>query len=379
MSDPPIPHVEVVEDTADERPSGERMKRRGYAIGAAGLVLLSVFAVVVAARTDPARLGAGGVDPEGLAVGKTVPSLRNATEWLNSPPLTSTDLAGKVVVYDFWTYSCVNCVRTLPFLRSWWDRYQADGLVIVGVHSPEFEFEKRRANVEAAAQRLGVTWPIAMDNGKAIWSDFANNWWPAKYVADRDGHLRYQHIGEGAYTETEDVLRSLLGVAKDAPRAVKPGEESDLDARARENISPETYLGVLRSFGGTHAGVDTYPEPGPIVVGEHRLVGTWNGTDESSISVSEGAAILMNYRAREVNLVMTASSPVDVVVELDGRPVPAGSRGGDVKPEASGPTVVRVDRPDMYRLVLGPKVEEHMLRLTVRGTGLSAYAFTFGA
>ncbi|MGH9222638.1 MAG: redoxin family protein [Acidimicrobiales bacterium] len=362
----------------EEVRAGARQKHRGYAMAALGLVVLSVIAVVVATRTDPSSLGVGRVDPDNLAVGKPVPSLRNTGEWLNSAPLSSTDLAGKVVVYDFWTYSCVNCVRTLPFLRSWFDRYQADGLVIVGVHTPEFDFEKRRANVEAAVQRLGVTWPVTMDNGRAVWDDFANNWWPAKYVADRDGRLRYQHIGEGAYTETEDVLRALLGVPQTAARAVKPGEEPDLDGRAREQISPETYLGPLRSAGGTHTGVDTYPEPGTLSVDEYRLVGTWDGAGYTATSVSDGAAIVMRYRAGEVNLVLAAASPVDVVVEVDGKPVVAGSRAADVGVEASGATVVRVDRSDMYRLVRSPGVEEHTLRLTVRGTGLSAYAFTFG-
>ena len=363
---------------------GAKLKRRGYAIGAGGLALLAVFAVVIASRTDPSSLGGPGrrVDPENLAVGKPVPSLRNAGDWLNSPPLSSSDLAGKVVVYDFWTYSCVNCVRTLPYLRSWWDRYQADGLVIVGVHSPEFEFEKKRPNVEAAVARLGVTWPVTMDNSMAVWDDFSNNWWPAKYVADRDGRLRYQHIGEGGYGETEDVLRSLLGVDRASPRAAAPGTAApvDPDAAAKQNISAETYLGVLRGFAGTKSGVQSYPEPGMIVAGESRLVGTWDGANERVTSASDGpSAILMQYRAREVNLVMSADAPTDVVVELDGKPVPAGSRGADVVADPSGATVVRVDRSDMYRLVLGPSVEDHLLRLTVRGKGLSGYAFTFGA
>ena len=359
-------------------PGGAGLKRRGYLLGVAGLVLVSAFAVVVALRTDPSALGTGPVDP--ARFGQPVPSLRNAGDWLNSPPLTSTELAGKVVVYDFWTYSCVNCVRTMPFLRSWWDRYQADGLVIVGVHTPEFDFERRRANVEAAAARLGVTWPVTLDNARAVWNDFRNNWWPAKYVADRDGRLRYQHIGEGAYEETEDVLRGLLGVPADAPRAVKPGKEDDLEARGKARISPETYLGVLRSAGGTHPGVDTYADPGAaLVLSEPRLVGTWDGDDERATSVSEGAAIVLRYRAREVNLVLSAEAPIEVVVELDGRPVPAEARGPDVRVGGAGATVVAVERPDMYRLVLGPRVEEHTIRLTPRAPGLAAYAFTFGA
>ncbi|MGH9278505.1 MAG: redoxin family protein [Acidimicrobiales bacterium] len=360
-------------------PAKPRAGRRGYALAALALVVVAVGAVVFARGIDPARVGVGAPDPNNLPVGPEAPRLAGDTGWINSPPLTEADLAGKVVVYDFWTYSCVNCVRTLPYLRAWYDRYAPDGLVIVGVHSPEFEFEKARANVEAATMRLGVTWPVVQDNRKAIWDRFANQWWPAKYVADRDGKLRYTHIGEGAYTETENVLRSLLGVDEAAPRAGSspdPAETSPAGAL----ITPETYLGGLRGQTGARAGERTYPEPGPLVPGEARLVGTWETDEESVYAMQPGAAIVLQYRAREVNLVLAPprDGVVDVSVLLDGQPLPPAYRAGDVRVDEAGATTIRVDQPRMYRIVLGPGVEEHQLRLTAAARGMTAYAFTFG-
>ena len=178
--------------------------------------------------------------------GAPAPEL-HAKGWLNSPPLSAGDLAGKVVVYDFWTYSCVNCVRTLPYLRSWHDRYRDDGLVIVGVHSPEFDFEKDHGNVEQAVSRLKVTWPVALDDDMAIWDDFDNRYWPAKWITDRQGRIRYFHAGEGNYAETENVIRTLLGVdASRRPGPHDPKEPRPAPDEVVQNITQETYLGTER-------------------------------------------------------------------------------------------------------------------------------------
>jgi thiol-disulfide isomerase/thioredoxin len=356
--------------------------RLRYSIAAAALVLISVVAVLVAAHTDPARLGDGSSDPRHLPVGKPAGPLDGATGWVNSPPLGQSDLAGKVVVYDFWTYSCVNCVRTLPYLRSWYDRYARDGLVIVGVHSPEFDFEHVRANVEAAILRLGVTWPVALDNDKTIWDTFKNAYWPAKYVADRDGHIRYNHIGEGGYQETQDVLRNLLGVDPASPRAASPAGADDTgpSAAASDTITPETYLGTTRGTAGARPGLITYPEPGSLATGECRLVGRWGAEGEKVTAAAAGAAIVLAYRAAEVNLVMTPpkGGTVDVQVEVDGHPLAPTLRTDDTVVDDSGATLVHVDHDGLYRLVLGPKVEEHTLRLTARQPEVAAFAFTFG-
>lgn len=353
--------------------------RLRYSVLAAALVVASGAALAVAANTDPTRLAGRSTDPQHLAVGKPAGPLDGATGWINSPPLGANDLAGKVVVYDFWTYSCVNCVRTLPFLRGWFDRYARDGLVIVGVHSPEFDFEHLRPNVEAATSRLGVNWPVAIDNQKAIWDAFRNSYWPAKYVADRDGRIRYNHIGEGGYTETEDVLRALLGVDSASPRAGSPGDSSPPAIVGTGEITPETYLGTLRgTVGGS--GLTTYPEPGPLVTGQCRLAGRWAAEDQKVTAAAAGAAIVLAYRAGEVNLVMTPprGGIVEVQVELDGRPLPPEYRTADTVVLEGGVTAVRVDHDGLYRLVLGPTVEDHTVRLTARQPEVAAFAFTFG-
>lgn len=347
-----------------------------YLVAAVALLALAAGAVAVAARVDPGAL-AGRVDPENLPVGEPVPAV-DVEGWLNSPSLGPADLVGKVVVYDFWTYSCVNCVRTLPHLRAWWDRYRDDGLVIVGVHSPEFEFERDHANVAAAVERLGVTWPVALDDHHATFDAFENHWWPAKYVADGDGRLRYRHIGEGAYEETEDVLRELLGVDPASPRAAGPDEEAP--TAAPEVVTPETYLGTSRGRAGAELGEHDYPEPGELGVDEVALAGRWAADSERVRSLEAGASVVIRYRAAEVNLVLAADGggPVDVTVEVDGRPVAAGARPDGVTAGPGGSTVVTVTAPDLYRLVRSPEVGEHTLRLTAGGAGVSAFAFTFG-
>jgi thiol-disulfide isomerase/thioredoxin len=353
--------------------------RRPYALAAVALALVAVAAVVFAARTDPSRLGAAKVDPQRLPDGPSAPDLGGGAGWINSRPLRSGDLSGKVVVYDVWTYSCVNCVRTLPYLRAWYDRYRSDGLEIVGVHTPEFRFEWSRANVEAATRRLDVNWPVVLDNDQKIWDRLGNRFWPSKYVADRQGQIRFRHIGEGRYQETEDVLRSLLGVDPASPRAAAPDEAS---RPVTVVITRETYLGTQRGNTGARPGRATYPEPGPLASGEARLVGDWVANEESVAAASPGAAIVLAYKAAEVNLVLTVprgDDPVEVVVERDGRPLPPEARTPDTVLDESGTTFIRVDHDGLFRLVAGTvEVGEHVLRLTARAPGVSAFAFTFG-
>ena len=254
-----------------------------YLIAALVLVILAAVAVAVASQRDPADVGGREDVAEILArpPGRPIPSLA-ADGWLNSPEVRAADLNDKVVVVDFWTYSCVNCVRTMPFLRAWYDRYADDGLEIIGVHSPEFQFEKDVDNVADAVDDLGVTWPVALDPEMVIWSAFENRFWPAKYVFDRDGRLRYLHVGEGAYDETEDILRALLDIDEGAPRAddadaggepdpeLPPCPEAQLDDDGCQ--TPELYLGSLRggpSFASPEGLVDggaefSVPEDQPL-------------------------------------------------------------------------------------------------------------------
>ena len=234
---------------SDETPPRSPRSRRIYLAIAGIIAVVAVAAVLIAAGSNPSTIS-GPVDVTSLSDNGPAPALE-ATGWINTPPLTASDLRGKVVLYDIWTYSCINCVRTFPHIRAWYDRYRGDGLVVVGVHSPEFDFEKVHSNVEAAVKHLDVTWPVALDDNMKIWNEFQNLYWPADYVADRAGHLRYFHPGEGDYANTENVLRALLGVPATSPRATLNGKTES----AADNVNPETYLGTARSEHGTKPGL----------------------------------------------------------------------------------------------------------------------------
>jgi thiol-disulfide isomerase/thioredoxin len=364
----------------DATGSPRRSPRKYLAIGAV-LVVVAIGAVVVASQSSPSSVS-GGVDVKNLKVGPAVPGLSKAKGWLNTKPLTSADLTGKVVLYDFWTYSCVNCVRSIPHVRSWYQRYAADGLVVVGVHSPEFDFEKNPSNVAAAVKRLGVDYPVALDPNMGIWNAFGNQYWPEEWVADKSGHLRYQSIGEGDYTQTENVLRELLGVKKSAPRA-KPPTAGSLGAPPTQNqaITQETYLGLERGS-VAQPGTMTYPPLPTVPPNEAGLVGSWDGTDQYVQSTAPGATVVLSYQARSANLVMSVAKntpPVEVVVQLDGQPVPVADRTAQTQVDAQGQTYVTVSTPDLYQLVLSPAVETHTVRLIAQAPGLQVYSFTFGA
>jgi thiol-disulfide isomerase/thioredoxin len=318
-------------------------RRRDRMVRGAFVVLVGcILAAAAALRSDPTRTLAA-VDPENLGVGPRVPELA-ATGWLNSPPLTSRELSGKVVLYDFWTYSCVSCLRTFGHLRAWHERYRSDGLEVIGVHSPRFGFEQDAAGVAAAVETLGVTWPVALDEEGNIADAFRNRGWPTRFVTDRDGALRYVHPGEGRYDETEAVLRELLGVADGARHAGRPAAA---------------------------AGVT---EPGKGITDEVLL-----GRGVEGRALEPGQPVEVPYRAREVNLVAGAGQgPVEVDVELDGFPIPEALRTGGIEVDGTGRTSVRISAPGLYRLVLGPRVSRHVLRLEARQPGLEVYAVSFG-
>lgn len=362
-----------------QRAEGSAQRHRvrlGYLVAAGVVAALAVSAVVVAAGSNPSSV-AGKVGVRNLTVGPKAPARLDAKGWLNSAPMTAADFRGKVVLYDFWTFSCVNCVRTIPHVRAWWDRYRADGLVVVGVHSPEFEFEKKHANVSAAVQHLGVTWPVALDDDMTIWNAFNNQYWPAKYITDRQGRIRYRHFGEGGYDETENVVRALLGVPSSAPRA---GKAPMTDATTNVVINPETYLGTDHPRPTIQAGTRDYPEPGTVTAPDVGLAGVWTAQGEYVNAERAGSSMVLGVHAREVNLVMATKggTPVDVDVELDGKPVPVGDRGASLHAGADSKTLVTVQASDLYRLIAAPGVEDHQLRLTATAPGLVAYVFTFG-
>ena len=351
---------------AEERAAGNGSSgnqgsgRWKYGVVALALVVFATAAVVFASGSDPQTV-AGKADVAHLPVGPAVPDLGDAQGWLNSGPLRPSDLRGKVVLYDFWTYSCVNCVRTLPHLRALYDRYGPDGLVVVGVHSPEFDFERDHGNVSDAVARLKVDYPVALDDDMDIWNAFGAQYWPQSFMADRKGRLRYGHIGEGGDEEIEAVVRTLLRVPKSAPHV---GDAGATEPEPTQRISPETYLGQER---GT---------------GEARLRGAWTPAPQYVRADAAGAAIDLQYFAREANLVLApgerGAPAVDVTVALDGAPLPPEYRTADTMVDADGSTFVHVSASDLYRLVLAPGIETHVVTLTARAPDLRAFAFTFG-
>lgn len=339
------------------------MGRKGYLLAAIAVVVVAVGAVVFAARTDPGSVGGGAANGDGSAAPALAPS-----GWLNTSPLGEDDLAGKVVMYDFWTYSCVNCVRTIPYIEAWHNRYAGDGLVIIGVHSPEFEFEKDPGNVADAVQRLGVTYPVALDDEMTIWRAFDNRYWPAHYIYDRDDRQAEVHIGEGGYEATEDRLRDLLGIDPDSPRATIGELRGGSWSSSVE--TPETYLGSRRagpSYGSPEPlanGGGTFTTPTSLEHDRFALDGVWTVAPEYVEAGSNASAITLRYTAGEVNLVMASADgqPIDVTVRIDDRP----------------PTTVTVTEPDMYSLVDDDTVADRTITLTPARPGLRAYAFTFG-
>ncbi|MEY2425736.1 MAG: hypothetical protein QOI61_1308 [Actinomycetota bacterium] len=359
--------------------------KRGYLFVAIGLVVVAVLAVVVANATDPADLG-GGTEIRSTRDLPVIekgprPSLALGNGWTNSKPLTKADLEGKVVVYDFWTYSCVNCVRTLPYLESWHERYAKDGLVIVGVHSPEFDFEKIHNNVTAAVKRLKITYPVVFDDEMAVWSAFHNQYWPAKYIADGNGDLRYVHFGEGEYGQTEDAIRVLLGVATGSPRAADPKLKESSPGLVN---TPETYLGSER--GSTSSpqkledGEHRFTVPDEIPRNSFALEGDWLVSSQSIESTDAHETLHLRYHAGEVNLVFdrTRKNPTYAVIELDGKPVPKRAWGSSIV-ERDGQTVVDIDAADLYHLVANGPEGEHTLTVHPGGSGVQLFAFTFGS
>ncbi|MDE3210644.1 MAG: cytochrome c biogenesis protein DipZ [Pseudomonadota bacterium] len=321
-----------------------------------------------------------------LPVEGTMPSLAGATQWLNSPPLTRESLRGKVVLVDFWTYSCINCIRTLPYVRGWYDKYKDHGLVVIGVHAPEFAFEKNPLNVAKAVKDLGVDYPVALDNDYAIWKGFNNEYWPAHYFIDAQGRIRYHHFGEGSYHESEDVIRQLLTAAgqKNLPGGYVGDDHRGVEAAASgdRTRSPETYLGYARAMNFVGGRVDRneaadYRAPGTLAVNQWALEGRWTVRDENAQLDTAGGAIVYRFRGRDLHLVLGTASdgkPVRFRVTIDGKP-PGADHGMDTDADGNG----RVDSQRLYQLVRQAHGSgERLFTITFLDPGVQAYAFTFG-
>ncbi|HET6807025.1 MAG TPA: cytochrome c biogenesis protein DipZ [Frateuria sp.] len=321
-----------------------------------------------------------------LPVEGELPSLAGATGWLNSAPLNRQALRGKVVLVDFWTYSCINCLRTLPYVRGWADKYRDHGLVVIGVHAPEFAFEKQPENVARAVKELGVDYPVALDNDYAIWKGFDNEYWPAHYFIDATGRIRAHHFGEGDYAGSEDTLRRLLTEAgyKDLPGGyVQPGARGAQAAGSGDAMrSPETYVGYARSahFAGGQVAHDDawdYHAPATLLPGQWSLDGRWAVHAEQAGLERAGGRIVYRFRGRDLHLVLGPGAdgrPVRFRVALDGKP-PGADHGMDVGDDGSG----TVTEQRLYQLVRQKHGSgERLFEITFLDPGVRAYAFTFG-
>lgn len=368
---------------------GPAMMAPGPAMMAPGPAMMAPdpSAAMMAPDPNSAMMAAGGGVPvPDPAAASITPSLAGVTGWLNSPALDLESLRGKVVLIDFWTYSCINCLRAIPHVRAWADRYTADGLVVIGVHSPEFAFEKRLANVEAATRDLGISYPVAIDNDYAVWRAFQNRYWPAHYLIDAEGRLRYHHFGEGNYDQTEETIRSLLAEAGAAElagvRAAVSAEGASAPADMAQVQSPETYLGYLRAR-------NFLGEGGLVIDGTHRytpeeprrnewsLGGLWTARPEFSALEEAGGTLTFRFRARDLHLVMGPGpdgEPVRFTVTIDGE-APGADHGLDLDAEGQG--VVTEER--LYQLIRQQgDIRDRTFEIRFLDRGVEAYAFTFG-
>jgi thiol-disulfide isomerase/thioredoxin len=323
-----------------------------------------------------------------LPVEGRMPSLAGATQWLNSPPLTADGLRGSVVLVDFWTYTCINWLRTLPYIRAWAEKYQDHGLVVIGVHTPEFDVEHDLDNVRRAVKDLRVDYPVAVDNDYAIWSAFDNHYWPALYFVDAQGQIRHHRFGEGDYEESEMILQQLL-----AETGISGGVGHDLvsvDARGVEAAadwdslrSPENYLGYERTeyFASSNGAVlDTphvYAAPARLPLNHWALAGDWTLQRQAILLNQAEGRITYRFHARDLHLVMgpvARETPVRFRVRIDGQP-PGAGHGTDVDDQGDG----TVTEPRLHQLVRQPgPVSERTFEITFLDPGVQAYAFNFG-
>jgi thiol-disulfide isomerase/thioredoxin len=295
-----------------------------------------------------------------------IPSLAGATAWLNSEPLSPAELRGKVVLVNFWTLTCINWLRQEPYVRAWSRAYRDDGLVVLGVHTPEFSFEHDIELVRQATTQRDIDYPVAVDNAYEVWSAFANRYWPALYFVDRDGIIRDEHFGEGRYEESERVIQSLLGIEREPVSVEGQGVEAEADWNHLR--TPETYLGNARG--------ERAASPGALPLNHWALGGEWTVGSESLVLEQPGGSIAFRFHARDAHLVLSpgAREPIPFRVLLDGE-APGPSHGVDV--DSNGDGALQEGR--LYQLVRHPDVvRERTLEITFLEAGAEAYAFTFG-
>jgi cytochrome c biogenesis protein CcdA/thiol-disulfide isomerase/thioredoxin len=321
-----------------------------------------------------------------LPVEGRAPSFSGAVEWLNSPPLTSEQLRGKVVLVDFWTYSCINCIRTVPFVRAWAEKYKDQGLVVIGVHAPEFAFEKKIDNVRKAVGDFKIDYPVAIDNDYKIWRAFENNYWPAHYLIDANGQIRYHHFGEGNYRQTEQAIQDLLHEAGSNMQASTPVNPAAQGAEASPDLknirSGETYLGYQRATGfvspeTVEPGVATDYSVDDLDLNQWGLAGTWTIDPEQAVSNKPDDKIVSRFSARDLHLVLgsgEAGKPIRFQVTIDGK-APGANHGADIDADGYG----TVSSTRLYQLIRqSGDVTTRKFEIRFLDPGVEAYAFTFG-
>jgi thiol-disulfide isomerase/thioredoxin len=326
-------------------------------------------------------------EPPSIVGSFPLKGLSGATDWINSKPLNAKQLKGKVVLVDFWTYSCINCLRAVPYVRAWADKYKDSGLVVIGVHSPEFEFEGQLPNVQKAVKKFGITYPVALDSNHAIWNAFHNEYWPAHYFIDATGKVRYEHFGEGEYEQSERWIQELLNEANGKPMPASTVNVNGQGIEAASDISavrsPETYIGYERaehfaSPGGIKSDVEHhYIAPIHPRLNEWGFAGKWVDHGQVAVLQSAGGKIAFRFHARDLHLVLgprANGEPVCFRVTIDGQS-PGANHGVDTDVEGNG--LVRDLR--LYQLVRqkGP-ITDHTFVIEFQDTGVQAFSFTFG-
>ncbi len=315
---------------------------------------------------------------------RTAPEMKGISGYINtSVEEIDQNIEGKVVLYDFWTYSCINCIRTLPHLTAWDEKYSEEGLVIVGIHTPEFEFEKEYDNVVFATKKFGIKYPVVQDNDKETWNEFQNRYWPRKYIADHEGYIRFDHIGEGAYAETEKVIQLLLEERSNAyGKTIEKKELVNLDEFSHATFrTPELYFGFNFAEGRNQLGNEEGFSKNKIV--DYRLPetfrehyfymdGTWKNNNDGMELISDSGKIVLNFNAKQVNIVASENAMLEI--EYDGGKISNEVKGLDVSEDG----IVNVSEPRLYNLIELEQEGPHEIIIHVKNPGFEIFTFTFG-
>ena len=316
---------------------------------------------------------------------KKAPNLVGISDYLNTTPeKISKDMENKVILYDIWTYSCVNCIRTLPYITAWDEKYADQGLLIIGIHSPEFEFEKNAENVQVAIEKYGIDYPVVLDNDMKTWKAFENNYWPRKYIADHQGNIRYDHIGEGGYQETEKIIQQLLEERSKAMKIEAMSSTSLVSIEEFEHTlfrSPELYFGYkfaqnrnqLGSEEGFQQGkIVKYQEPNNIELNKFYPIGNWKNHEDSMQLTEEVGSIIVSFDAKEVNIVTENNAQLEIF--LDGVALTKKYAGSDI----SFGNKMDVSNAGMYNIINSETSISHIMEIRIEGKGFQAFTFTFG-